>query len=107
MPFFFCPKPTKPAETQGATVLQKRYDLAITVSIPAPAKGATVSGEKCVDAVKVSIPAPAKGATEKSVSIRITFHCFNPRAREGRDPAPCFALAFWGVSIPAPAKGAT
>ena len=54
----------------------------------------------------VSIRAPAWGATPLP-SIPRTRHCFNPRARVGRDiwmPLPGF---FPGVSIRAPAWGAT
>ena len=58
--------------------------------------------------VRVSIHAPARGATRASSAQARPRSSFNPRAREGRDPA--LTAAAWAcswVSIHAPARGAT
>ena len=83
----------------------------LDVSIHAPAKGATRK-ESRLKQIKwlfqstrprrarpqlahrltwpgtVSIHAPAKGATGRIGCLRAGSRCFNPRAREGRDPRP-------------------
>ena len=56
------------------------------VSIHAPARGATVSSRLIVCLALVSIHAPARGATAMAATSKPDYKCFNPRAREGRDP---------------------
>mgnify|MGYP001052009399 CR=1 FL=1 len=55
----------------------------------------------------VSIHAPAWGATISIRQMRICFHCFNPRARVGRDAGDMVVQNQTSVSIHAPAWGAT
>ncbi len=55
------------------------------VSIHAPAWGATVKGMILVYLMHVSIHAPAWGATKSAFRPSRFIHCFNPRARMGRD----------------------
>jgi len=55
------------------------------VSIHAPAWGATWGLFEIVNGGEVSIHAPAWGATVCATYILSTRHCFNPRARVGRD----------------------
>jgi len=117
------------APARGATVQGAKTYEHQAVSIHAPARGATP-----LRAVRwlmhvVSIHAPARGATEpfninwyqalfqstrprgarRSRLILIGIrHCFNPRARAGRDVQHAVAPdAANDVSIHAPARGAT
>ena len=55
------------------------------VSIHASARGATTTYGLRRMAEAVSIHAPARGATVSFGVLRHTHHCFNPRARAGRD----------------------
>ena len=55
----------------------------------------------------VSIHAPARGATTSRTIIHSPPACFNPRAREGRDPIHLYQHGVHCVSIHAPARGAT
>ena len=56
--------------------------------------------------IDVSIHAPAGGATANSF-FYLQFHCFNPRARGGRDGEEELEGEEELVSIHAPAGGAT
>ena len=56
------------------------------VSIHAPARGATPIDCMYRFIHGVSIHAPARGATIVLCDSCPSFCCFNPRAREGRDP---------------------
>ncbi len=56
------------------------------VSIHAPVKGATIVKLGVLRTPTVSIHAPVKGATGCNLRPRPIICCFNPRAREGRDP---------------------
>ncbi len=55
----------------------------------------------------VSIHAPAGGATPSCQFLLMLIHCFNPRARGGRDSKIWVYVTDGGVSIHAPAGGAT
>ncbi len=66
-----------------------REDLAKLeiVSIHAPAKGATTARPVSVRFAKVSIHAPAKEATIRPIRVQQRRQRFDPRLREGGDPA--------------------
>ena len=100
------------APARGATINVFSNSISVIVSIHAPARGATAGRDVGEGIQKVSIHAPARGATLlktgevakmlfqstrprgarliKSATRRGFLHCFNPRAREGRDVKPLF-----------------
>ena len=108
-------------------VFSSHGDMAI--SIHAPAKGATQVLRGASGVCAISIHAPAKGATIdfsfsglsiplfqstlprrerlRSCYRRHSNLNFNPRSREGSDPAGVYELGGCVISIRAPAKGAT
>jgi len=77
------------------------------VSIHAPVKGATGCAVRRTLPQRVSIHAPVKGATRAWRGCWAIWRCFNPRAREGRDPFRAPHRHAGDVSIHAPVKGAT
>ena len=119
------------APARGATIRDRRIAVDDLVSIHAPARGATPVRRDHPAGQGVSIHAPARGATCSWAARRRPSTCFNPRAREGRDPVTAMPKigeykafqstrprgarhrirvhhAFVGlVSIHAPARGAT
>jgi len=119
-----------PRAREGRDQIQSARQQRHLVSIHAPARGATVAYEAINARYLVSIHAPARGATLEEEEPEHADDCFNPRAREGRDPGwwfdptvpPCFnpraregrdqwraagGVAGFAVSIHAPARGAT
>ena len=76
------------APAWGATQVAGEPHLRRRVSIHAPAWGATDTVREVGFIFIVSIHAPAWGATRSDVRRRVFNHCFNPRARVGRDTLP-------------------
>ena len=73
------------APAWGATIFFSHLYRCIFVSIHAPAWGATAAKFEVAKFMGVSIHAPAWGAT-LCKDLNLAFlHCFNPRARMGRD----------------------
>ena len=86
-----------------------KMGLTDEISIHAPVKGATLRiREHGLQIRFISIHAPVKGATQRNGALSEIRENFNPRTREGCDPAP--SSRFSGlrlISIHAPVKGAT
>ena len=118
-----------PRAREGRDTRRAQFEITGFVSIHAPARGATLQffAHRCKRVLfqstrprgarqkicspvtlklTVSIHAPARGATPAPT---VAWHAlsFNPRAREGRDPASERRKVFVAVSIHAPARGAT
>ena len=105
--FLRLPRVSIHAPVKGATGRDGACPAQLSVSIHAPVKGATVRALRgCVPDI-VSIHAPVKGATSIATNAKCASTCFNPRAREGRDPDRDARPAGLVVSIHAPVKGAT
>ena len=97
-----------PRPREGGDAPRRSARGHVRVSIRAPAKGATTEQQERVAGDLVSIRAPAKGATGTVSPCPRTRGCFNPRPREGGDPAHLRSIRpSVAVSIRAPAKGAT
>ncbi len=77
------------APARGATLGDLHVIYLLPVSIHAPARGATPAKRDARPSRSVSIHAPARGATPCATPAQRQRHCFNPRAREGRDRTYC------------------
>ena len=73
------------APAWGATGISHHTHPLFLVSIHAPAWGATRMDGGIRQDYRVSIHAPAWGATTSQAAAPPSSHCFNPRARVGRD----------------------
>ncbi len=96
------------APVRGATRVSGVVPRPTEVSTHAPVRGATQQGNSSDGSAEMFQPTRPYGARQIScMCSKVSYECFNPRARTGRDHLSLTTLYARGVSTHAPVRGAT